>query len=156
MPKRRSRLGTALLLACCVSGILLGSDAGAGTGCGGASLARCVVGSASSSGNRAAATATGTAAHPTSFSIVLYTSTPQRVLVVWTFVCRRGFRAGSKSGSFITKTGSKAPPSPTGGRGWWALSVLPKPLAKADECIVSANAQQSGAGSLEIQIVALR
>jgi hypothetical protein len=134
-----------------------------GTGCNGnvtgaSSLARCIIGSASAAGDYATTIATGTATRPRTIEIVIYTSSTQRGIdVAWNIVCTRGLGAGSKSGQFTTGTYGKAPPSPTGGRGWWTIKgPLKMPMAHPDSCIVSADAQLSGSGSIKVQILAVR
>jgi hypothetical protein len=133
-----------------------------GTGCNGsatgASLARCIIGSATAAGDYATTVATGTATRPRTIEIVIYTSSRQSGIdAAWNIVCTRGLGAGSKSGQFTTGTYGKAPPSPTGGRGWWTIKgPLRMPMAHPDSCIVSVDAQLSGSGTIKLQILAVR
>jgi hypothetical protein len=158
----RTRLLTVVVCLAALTFASTSDGAGRGTGCNGSAtggtLARCIIGSASAAGDYATTVASGTATRPRTIEIVIYTNHRQTgIQVAWTMVCSRGLGSGSKSGTFTTGTYGKAPPSPTGGRGWWTIhGPLRMPMAHPDSCIVSADAQLSGSGSLKVQILAVR
>jgi hypothetical protein len=151
-------------LAAFVAVLTLGASAqGAsrGTGCNNGlhrDFRGCMIGSASTSGDYATTIASGTATRPRHIFAVFNTSKPQWLDIDWTMVCSRGYGAGSKSGS-VRRYSSVLPGvrAPTGGKGPWSISPdFRMPMARPDDCTVSAGAQLTRSGRLVIQILALR
>jgi hypothetical protein len=140
------------------------SSASAGTGCDGnggvgKSLRACIVGTAVAAGDYATTVASGTVTKPGSVTVVVYTSKAQPVDIAWTMVCSRGMGAGSKSGH-ATRTAMNQGDGMGGpthrGKIWTMQTMRPLPMANADSCDVSADAQLSASGSLRVDIVGIQ
>ena len=103
-----------------------------------ASPSATVVATGHASGEYAIAQASGTASNPSRLALDLAATPAQSAKVSWTLVCQEsGGGVGSKSGQSTLQL-------PT-------TSTLPLP-APSESCIVSANAQLSGSGTVKISI----
>jgi len=131
----------------------------AGNGCSSkttGNLRQCIIGSALTAGDYATTVVSGTVNRPSNVVVVIYTSQSQPVDVSWTMVCTRGMGAGSKSGQFRLLTVKDNTGGPTHHAGAWTMKqVRSFPMANADSCDVSADAQLSASGSLRLELLGL-
>jgi len=98
-----------------------------------------VVDTARSSGDYAVATASGNINAPRSIRARISASPRQLVDVTWTMTCaNRSGGAGSKSGQYRTRSGTRA---------------LRRPFSRAASCVVAVTAQLSRGGRLRVQIL---
>jgi hypothetical protein len=105
-----------------------------------------VIGSASGSGDYAAALASGTVKRPYTIKIVATASPDQQIDVTWDVVCVKtgaggGIGSGSKSGSYSDFSGP--------------AHVITLPMASPDSCTVGASASLNGLGSVKVSIVVI-
>jgi hypothetical protein len=98
------------------------------------------IGRETSAGDYATAVASGNATSPKRMWVRVEASPEQGVDVFWSMVCSRGFGAGSKDGEFSGQTPLQR--------------AVGFPMQDPDDCTLSASAQLSGSGRLEVILLA--
>ena len=136
------------------------TDAGSGCSNSGTSLRQCIIGSGSASGGRLAK-GHGTALHPRSIFIYVYTARPATEPGEWSMTCKRSPRSreGFKGHTFTATTSSPGnpQPNPLNRRGYWGRSVnLKMPIRRPYSCTVQASVGTSVAGQASVYILAIK
>jgi hypothetical protein len=98
------------------------------------------IGTCHSSGDFAICTASGTAKHPLYIRVHVKASPNQHISGAWDMTCSKGTGAGGTHGT-VSGTTPRA-------------KRLRMPFANPDSCIVAADAQLSGSGSIEVYLTA--
>jgi prevent-host-death family protein len=94
--------------------------------------------SCTATGDYAICDAAGNATAPRRIFVHVTSAPDQSALISWDVVCSKGDGAGSKSGQFTASTPVR--------------QLIPHPYVFPDSCVVSAGAQLSNGGNLEVWI----